>query len=335
MKALEADIRLTRGAFELAAKFTAPGDGITVLFGPSGGGKSSLLAAVAGLTPSAGQVQLGAQALCDSAKGFALPPHQRDIGLVFQDARLFPHLTVRQNIAYAEKRAPENRRHGVDDVAKFFDIIALLDRPVGNLSGGEKSRVALARAVVAAPDFLLLDEPFAALDGVRRRAFIRVLLQMHRAFQLPMLVVTHSIDDAAALASNLVVLNAGRVVAAGSFDQAAHDPAFLSLLDRHDTGAAVSALLLHSSHDPAQRYLWLRADHIVLAMERPHAVSARNILEGEIIAIKKEEDGSRLVELLTPAGPIFSRVTAEAVAELAMAEGKRAWALVKVHALQD
>jgi molybdate transport system ATP-binding protein len=251
--------------------------------------------------------------------------------MVFQDARLFPHQTARQNIAYAWKRAPADRRPDIADVARFFDIVSLLDRPVGNLSSGEKSRVALARSLVAAPDFLLLDEPFAALDGMRRRAFIRVLLKMHKSFDLPMLVVTHSIDDAAALASNLVALAVGRVVAAGPFDQATRDPAFAALLDPRDTGAAVSGLLMHSGYD-AQRFLWLRADHIVLAMERPKAISTRNVLEGKVVSVR-EDDGGRLIELRTPVGTILSRVTAEAAEELGLAQGKQAWALVKAHAL--
>ena len=333
MKGLDIDLRLSRSGFELAAKFIAPADGITVLFGPSGSGKSSLLAAIAGLIPAEGRIKLGKHVLSDSAKGLKLAPHQRGIGMVFQDARLFPHLTVAANIAYAWKRAPVDKRPAMDALARFFDIVPLLERPVGNLSGGEKSRVALARALAAAPDFLLLDEPFAALDGVRRRAFIGVLLEMHKNFHLPMLVVTHNIDDAAAMASNLVALENGRVVAAGPFDQATRDPAFAGLLDSQDSGAAISALLLHSGHDRAQRFLWLRADHIVLAMERPKAVSARNILEGEVVGVRLEQDGSRMIELLTPAGIVFSRVTAEAVAELGLVQGSRAWALVKVHAL--
>jgi molybdate transport system ATP-binding protein len=331
--ALDVDIRLKRGAFQLAAKFRAPGDGITVLFGPSGSGKTSVLSAIGGLVPSEGNILLGGCPLGDSAAGLWLPPHRRGIGLVFQDARLFPHLTVRRNIAYAWKRAPAQRRHEIAEVARFFDIQSLLDRPVGNLSGGEKSRVALARALVAAPDFLLLDEPFAALDGARRRSFITVLLQMQRSFRLPMLVVTHNIDDAAALASNLVALKEGQVVTQGPFGEASRDPSFAALLDARDSGAAVSGLLLFKGHEAAQRYLWLRADHIVLAMEPPKAVSARNILEGEIVSLRQEADGSRLVELKTTVGPILSRVTAEAVEELGLAQGRPAWALVKAHAL--
>jgi molybdate transport system ATP-binding protein len=333
MTALDVDIRLARGAFRLAAKFTAPGDGITVLFGPSGSGKSSLLAAIAGLTGCDGHIRLGKHLISDRARSVHVPPHRRGVGMVFQDARLFPHLTARQNIAYAWKRAPASRRPDIGAVARFFDIASLLDRPVGNLSGGEKSRVALARSLVAAPDFLLLDEPFAALDGMRRRAFIHVLLEMHKSYHLPMLVVTHSIDDAAALASNLVALEEGQMVACGPFDRATRDPAFAALLDPRDSGAAVSGLLLHSGRDNAQRYLWLRADHIVLAMERPKAISTRNVLEGDVVSIRKEGDGSRLVELKTPAGTVLSRVTAEAVEELGLAKGRQAWALVKAHAL--
>jgi len=220
MNALDADIRMERGAFRLEANIRAPGDGITVLFGPSGSGKSSLLSAIAGLVPCQGHVRLGRELLCDSAVDLDLPPHRRGIGMVFQDARLFPHLSARQNIAYAHKRAPVDRRRNIGDLARFFDITPLLDRPVGNLSGGEKSRVALARALVGTPEFLLLDEPFAALDGIRRRAFIQVLLETHKSFGLPMLVVTHNIDDAAVLASHLVALKGGQVVASGAFDAA-------------------------------------------------------------------------------------------------------------------
>jgi molybdate transport system ATP-binding protein len=125
------------------------------------------------------------------------------------------------------------------------------------------------------------------------------------------------------------------LVTSGTFDQATRESAFAALLDPRDSGSAVSGLLLHSGPEPGHKYLWLRADHIVLAMERPVAVSARNILEGEIAAVQTEADGSRLVELLTPVGTVLSRVTAEAVAELGLAPGKRAWALVKAHALQD
>jgi molybdate transport system ATP-binding protein len=320
MSLLRADIGLKQGGFSLEVQLEAPADGITVLFGPSGSGKSTLLAVLAGLKRADRQtITLGGRDLSP------LPPHRRGIGLVFQDARLFPHLSVRRNIEYAARRAPRGAP-AVEEVARFFDITAFLDRRVRNLSGGEKNRVALARALAARPDFLLLDEPFAALDGARRRAFIQVLIHMHRSWRLPMLVVTHNIDDAAALGSHLVALKEGRVVTAGEFAQTSRQAAFQMLLDSHDTGAAVR--LAHSQHGGQ----WLRADQVLIAAEEPKAISARNILVGTVQRLTSEPDGV-LVELATAVGIIVSRLTPEAVAELGLVPQKRAWALVKAHAL--
>ena len=322
MKALEADIEVEQGAFSLRARFSAPAKGITVLFGPSGSGKTTLLSVLAGLKrPDRGIVTLGADSIGD------LPPHRRGLGLVFQDARLFPHLTVRQNIAYAAHRAPQAGLQ-VEEVARFFDIVPLLDRPTGNLSGGEKSRVALARALASRPDFLLLDEPFAALDGIRRRAFIATLLDLHKVHQLPMLVVTHNIDDAAALGSHLVALQAGVVVAAGDFATASRQAAFQSLLDERDTGAAIAADRLLVA-DNRRGAIWLRADQVLLASEAPHGLSARNVLAGQVTALRPENDQSVLVELAAPVGHLFSRVTPQAARELALAPGRPVWAIAK------
>jgi molybdate transport system ATP-binding protein len=321
MSLLQADIRLRQGGFALEARLEAPGDGITVLFGPSGSGKSTLLSVLAGLRRADGQtIMLNGRDLA------VLPSHRRGIGLVFQDARLFPHLSVRRNIAYAVRRAPRTGP-AMEEIARFFDIAPLLDRRVGNLSGGEKSRVALARALAARPDFLLLDEPFAALDGPRRRAFIQVLVHMHRSWHLPMLVVTHNIDDAAALGSHLVALKEGRVVAAGEFAEASRGPEFQALLDSRDIGTAVR--LAHSQHGGH----WLRADQVLIAAEEPKAISARNILAGTVQRLMPEADDGVLVELATEAGVIVSRLTREAVKELDLAPQKKAWALVKAHAL--
>jgi molybdate transport system ATP-binding protein len=321
---LQADLHHTQGDFTLAARFTAP-DGITALFGPSGSGKSTVLAVLAGLKPAGGSIILNGKN-CGQIK-----PHQRGFGLVFQDARLFPHLTVGGNLAYARRRAPP--RFEIAEVAEFFDIGNLLDRPVGNLSGGEKSRVALARALVAAPDFLLLDEPFAALDGARRRAFLQVLRMAHQKYKIPVLVVTHSIDEAAALASHLVALDGGKVVAQGAFADVARQPAFQALLDQRDIGAVLPAAALHSAKDELVQGYWLRADHVLLAACRPEAISARNILEGRITALTHEDDGSVLVGLETGAGSLLARVTADAARELELAPEKSAWALIKAHAV--
>ena len=321
---LDADLHLGLGKFALDARFTAP-DGITALFGPSGAGKSSLLSALAGLKAASGRIALKDKSV------ESLGPHQRGFGLVFQDARLFPHLTVGGNLAYAHRRAPP--RFAIAEVAEFFDIANLLDRPVSNLSGGEKGRVALARARVAAPDFLLLDEPFAALDGARRRAFLQVLRMAHHKYKIPMLVVTHNIDEAAALASHLIALDEGKVVAQGDFADVARQPQFQALLDRRDIGAVLPAAALRGARDETAQGYWLRADHVLLAARRPEAISARNILEGRITALTREEDGSVLVELKTASEPLLARVTAEAAQELALAQEKTAWAVIKAHAV--
>lgn len=325
MSLLQAHLRLGQGDFVLDAAFTAPA-GITALFGPSGAGKSTLLSALAGLKPAAGSVKLAGRQLNTIA------PHRRGFGLVFQEARLFPHLTAGQNLAYARRRAPASQLEP-EDVASFFDIAALLDRPVGNLSGGEKSRVALARALVSAPEFLLLDEPFAALDGPRRRAFIAVLLAAHRRFRIPMLVVSHSIDDAAALASHLVALKAGRVVAQGAFAATAISPQFQALLDPRDIGTAVSPGLLKAASPHQTQALWLRADQVLIATHPPQYLSARNILEGRIEALTEEADGSVLVTLAMAEAPLLARVTPDAVRELQLGQRKTAWAVIKAHAV--
>lgn len=330
---LDADVCVTRGAFALAARFAAPLDAITVVFGPSGAGKSMLLSALAGLAPlDAGRIALADRVLDDVDAGVRTPAHQRGVGLVFQDVRLFPHLTVRGNLDYAARRAP-TARLGFDDAVAHFELAALLDRAVRNLSGGEKNRVALARAFLSAPDLLLLDEPFAALDGVRRAAFLDTLRTLHAQFQLPMIVVTHQIDDAAFLADHIVALQGGQVVAAGPIAVASAEPAFQTLLNTHDVGAAVPAAALASAGGRRSGALWLRADHVLLAAQEPRGLSARNIWEGRIGGVEVETSGARLVTIATDAGPLLARVTAQAVDELGLAPGVRAWAIVKAHAV--
>lgn len=321
-------LSVTRGAFALAANFEAPVEGITVVFGPSGAGKSMLLATLAGLNRiEAGRIELEGVDLTET------PAHARDIGLVFQEARLFPHLTVQGNLKYALARRPEGRAGPeIESIARRLDFAALLDRPVRNLSGGEKSRVALARALLSAPKLLLLDEPFAALDGKRRRAFLAMLREISEAQALPMMVVTHQIEDAAELADHVLAMKEGRIVTQGSAATAMRDPAFLALLDRRDIGVrlhpgAVAAAGLHG------RGVWVRADNVLVASQAPHGLSARNVWDGRVIDIVHEDDGAMLASLETRVGYILSRITPEAVGELQLAAGKPAWAVVKTHAL--
>jgi molybdate transport system ATP-binding protein len=193
--------------------------------------------------------------------------------------------------------------------------------------------VALARALLSAPDFLLLDEPFAALDGPRRRAFIAVLIKAHRRYRIPMLVVSHSIDDAAAMASHLVALERGRVVAEGAFAAVAQQPSFQALLDPRDIGAVLPVSALLNARTDQIEGLWLRADNVLVANAPPHGLSARNVIEGRVGAMRAESAQSLLLELRTLSGPVLARVTAGAVAELELKPGKPAWAVIKAHAV--
>ncbi len=322
-----------RGAFALGAQFEAPSEGITVVFGPSGAGKSMLLSTIAGLHRlEAGRISLNGRVLEDAEKKERVPPHQRGVGMVFQDGRLFPHLSVRGNLVYAERRRPAARNAPVvNEIAEQLDISGLLDRPVRNLSGGERSRVALARAMLSAPELLLLDEPFAALDGRRRRAFLVMLRELSAKAKLPMMVVTHQIEDAVELADHVVALKEGAVVVHGPVSGVMRAQEFVALLDRRDLGARVAAGAV--AGEQTHGGVWVRADNVILATEAPRGLSARNVWEGHIASIVREEDGSALVSLASKVGYISSRITPEALADLHLEEGGKAWAVVKTHSL--
>lgn len=326
MSVLSVEASVTRGAFKLDAKFTAPMDGVTALFGPSGAGKSLLLSAIAGLTRlDRGAISIGDRTLDD------LAPHTRGVGLVFQDARLFPHLSVRGNLDFAAHRAPR-KLLSLEEAANLFDIGAFLERPVRNLSGGERSRVALARALLSAPDFLLLDEPFAALDGARRQSFLDTIRTIHQRFGLPMLVVTHQIDDAAHLATHLIGLRNGAVLVSGALQPTAASTEFQSLLGPRDAGVAVPLARLHGKLQTNSASAWVRADAVLLATQPPQGLSARNVWPGRVKTIMPEAT-AKLVRVETDIGDVLARITVEAAEELQLAEDAAVWAIVKTHAI--
>jgi molybdate transport system ATP-binding protein len=201
------DMTLRRGERTIACRFSAPG-GITALIGPSGAGKSSVLEAIAGLLkPVDGRITVGDAVLFDSAAGVNLPPERRACGMVFQDLRLFPHRRVRDNLLYGFRLAPSERRFlSLDEAAAFLDIVPLLGRRPRTLSGGEAQRVAIGRALLAGPRFLLMDEPLTALDDARREAIISVIERIRAELALPILLVSHDRADVARLADQVVEL---------------------------------------------------------------------------------------------------------------------------------
>jgi molybdate transport system ATP-binding protein len=203
------DVSLTQGDFTLQVRESSHVE-VLGLFGPSGSGKTTLLEIIAGLrTPSAGEIRIGNSSLFDSARGISLPPRDRHIGYVPQDVLLFPHLDVRSNLLYGA------REQSLESLADILDIRALLDRSVGNLSGGERQRVAIGRALMTKPALLLLDEPLAAVDRARREQILPYLLRVRRELHVPLVYVTHDAVELAHIADRVLVIEDGRVTAAG------------------------------------------------------------------------------------------------------------------------
>lgn len=205
------------GDFRLSVDFEGPEDGATILFGPSGAGKSATLAVVAGLAKAeSALVAIGDRVLTDTAARRFVPPERRRIGIVHQDARLFPHMSVARNLNYGQRRAGGRDRIAADAVIDVLAIRPLLGRAPRDLSGGERQRVALGRAMLSQPDLLLLDEPLSALDAARRDEVMAFILALKRRFALPMLYVTHSAEEARALGDHCVLMAAGRVTSQGT-----------------------------------------------------------------------------------------------------------------------
>ncbi len=330
--------------------FLAPA-GATALFGPSGSGKSSVVATMAGLLRAdAAYVAVDGEVLTDTDARIHVPPERRRLGLVFQDARLFPHMKVRANLEYGLKRAPAGDIR-FDDVVDLLGIAALLDRRPHTLSGGERQRVAIGRALLAQPRLLLMDEPLASLDAARKAEILPYLARLKQALSLPIVYVTHALDEVLFLADSLVLLERGRVIASGRLsDLTARGD--LPLAGRDDAGAVLEARV--AEHHPARRLSLLRAGplalwvplvqgglgtrlrvriparEVILATEAPQGISLHNILPVQVTGIT--EDAARhtaMVELGSGESRLLARITPDAVARLGLAPGRPVLALVK------
>jgi molybdate transport system ATP-binding protein len=341
------------GSFSLELAFAAPGRGVTALFGPSGSGKSTVLAAVAGLLrPQQGQVALDGTPLLDTRRGVFVPPERRRCAVVFQDARLFPHLSVETNLRFGLRRAPRDATGpALEEVVALLGIGHLLGRRPGRLSGGERQRVALGRALLARPRLLLMDEPLAALDAARRAEVLPFLARLAATSTVPILYVTHTLDEVDALADRLVLLEAGRLVAEGPAEALALRTD-LPLAARRDAGALLAATI--AGHDPARGLtritfaggelsvplreevpgtrtrLRLRARDVAVATERPRGLSTQNLLPATLGAIG-EAPSPHEAFLRLAVGPtvLLSRVTRDSVARLGLTPGMAVWAVVK------
>jgi molybdate transport system ATP-binding protein len=336
---------------QLDIAFEVPVPGVTALFGPSGSGKSTLISAAAGLLrPDYFRVALDDEVLADTDAGIWLPPERRRIGLVFQDARLFPHMSVATNLRFGLRRAA----HGVvqfDEVVNLLDIGALLPRRPHTLSGGERQRVAIGRALLAQPHLLLMDEPLASLDTARKDEILPYLARLKTALALPVIYVTHALDEVARLADSIVLIDRGQLVDSGPLSEivaradlplalrddaaalllgnvAAHDgPRELSLLE---AGGATFWVPLLDAPVGAQLRIRVPAREVILAGQPPDAISLHNVVAGVVRRIEADQARrSVLVEIALPQGALISRVTSDAIVRLDLAPGRPVLALIK------
>lgn len=343
--------RVTLGAFTLDVNLNLPGRGVSAIFGPSGCGKSTLLRTVAGLeTRAQGQISVAGQCWQDAERH--LPAHRRDVGMVFQHAALLPHLSVKENLRYGWKRA----KAGQDVLERWIeqlDLAPLLARKPASLSGGERQRVALARALVCAPRVLLLDEPLSALDAQRRAEILPYLEAIRAAAEMPILYVTHAVEEVARLADHLVLMDAGRVLAEG---------AALELLNRHDlplvlrddAGVVLEAraqsrdahglVTLHTqagtlyAHGPEHAQgvvlrVRILARDVSLALQHHDNTSLLNVLPAAVMALEDAPGGQMQVRLEAQGCPLLARISHRSLERLQLQPGMQLWAQIKAVAL--
>lgn len=346
---LELDITLTRDRFRLQVQQSLDLSGIWAIMGPSGCGKTSLLRCLAGLERQvSGCIRYNGQLWQDSAHGLWVPPEKRGVGYIFQDARLFPHLDVMGNLTFAMNRArPGCRRPALEDVISRLNIAPLLHRGVSQLSGGEKQRVAMARAVLNGPSLLLMDEPLASLDWQARAEILPLFCQLRQHFGIPVLMVSHDREDVARLASQLLLLQEGRVVRQGHCASlltamTADAGAALSVLEgqvlRHDDGyglteIAVNGQLIRASQvalAPGQRArLVLRANRISIFLQPVVAASLQNSLSGVIEAIAPQGGQHVLLSVSLGKQTVQVLICRRSLVELALVPGQQVHAAFK------
>jgi len=350
---LQVGVAKQLGALALQAEFTAPTPGVIALFGRSGSGKTTLVNLISGLlAPDRGEIRLGDEVLTDTRAGIAVPVERRRIGYVFQDARLFPHLTVGGNLRYGARRtrgAPAII--GFDEVVALLGLTALLERRAQQLSGGERQRVALGRALLSQPRLLLLDEPLASLDIARREEVLPYLEALRDRLSIPMVYVSHQFEEVLRLATHLVLLDAGRVLAQGPVIEMSLRPELQSIVGPDLVGAVLEGIVtrldarqgsaelavgrgslqvsLSGVPVGARVRLQLLARDVILATQPVHGLSVRNALASTVIAVTDDEYGAVLVRCDVGGAIVLARITHAAREALKLRPGDAVWTLVK------
>jgi len=342
------------GGFALDVTFDAP-PGVTVLFGRSGSGKTTIINAVAGLLkPQGGRIVNGDTVLLDTERGVSLPAHKRRIGYVFQEGRLFPHMSVSQNLRYGRWFAPkQTARPDFDQVVDMLGLSHLLARRPGMLSGGEKQRVAIGRALLAGPGLLLADEPLSSLDEARKAEILPYFERLRDETEIPILYVSHTAAEVARLATTVIALSDGKVVRQGPAADVLGDPMVTpagvraagavltaTVVRHHDDGlteldaGGIPLFLPKNGHPPGRRIrIRIAAQDVLLSRGTPDGLSALNILPGTVEAIRFGDGPGTIVSLRTPAGAILARITRRSAEAMGLAPGLACHAVVKTVAI--
>ncbi len=349
---LEVAVSKQLGSFGLEVRFELPTPGVVALFGPSGCGKSTTVNIIAGLLEAdRGRVMLDDAVLLDTDRRIDVAAERRRIACVFQDARLFPHLSVAANLKYAEKRAVGRPYVNFDVVARLLNLESLMHRRTHQLSGGERQRVAIGRALLSQPRLLLLDEPLASLDRARREEVLPYLESLRDQLAIPMVYVSHQFDEVLRLATHVVLMQTGTVVAQGSIGDMSLDPHLRSIIGPDAVGAVIDGVVM--GEDAASGMTRVRvgqgelkvpaagmspgttlrvqllARDIIVSTQLPQHLSVRNNLKGVVTAITGDDANSDLISIDIGGTQIMARVTKAATRELSLVPGLPAWALVK------
>ncbi len=351
---IDVHVRLPLDVFELDVSFDA-NEPVTALFGPSGVGKTSLLEVIAGLRrPAEGDVRIDDEVLFSSEHHVCLPPEQRRVGYVPQDALLFPHLNVRHNLGYGVRG--NDGSIPMDSVVEALEIEHLLDRDPSKLSGGERQRVALGRALVSGPRLLLLDEPLAALDAGLKERILPYLQRVRDRYRIPALVVSHDVSEVVTLCDEVIVIERGRVVGRGAPRAVLTRPGaegeffrsrFENVLDvrvtahepeegitRVETMGGLALVIPYEAHRPdadERALVGLFAEDILVSRQPPVGLSARNVFAGVVEAVD-ESGGVAMVDVATPE-PVYVKLTRRAVSQLGIRVGASVHLIVKTHSI--
>ena len=365
MSNLSANFDVRFPGFHLQTRLELPDEGVTVLFGPSGSGKTTLLRCLAGLERSpTGTLKFGDTVWQDEAQGIFVPVHKRSIGLVFQEPRLFPHLSVRSNLLYGFKRIPSpERRIFLDEVVDVLDIAHLLDRRPNFLSGGEGQRVAIGRALLTSPKLLLMDEPLASLDTQRKRELLPYIRRLQTKWQIPIVYVSNSLGEILQLVDTMVLLKQGKVVAQGPVDEVFSQLELRNHIDPKAVGAVLDTTV--ADHEPEfgltrlqfmghQLYvprqlaevgqairLHIHSNDVSVVTSQPNnQTSVLNILEAKVMEVGALDASRYSVDIKLDVGqPILATITRKSLARLNIAVGQKVYAHIKaiktVHEWED